>query len=59
MNLTELLTRYNVTQAEVCRRYGIPVHTMQSWRSGDRKPPEYVLLMIARLIEIDYGGMDK
>lgn len=40
----------NLTRAEMAKRYGIPLRTLEDWESGRRKPPEYVReLVIAAL----------
>ena len=53
MTLTDLLTKYAVTMAELSRRYGIPVRTLEDWKAGRRKAPEYVLNLLARCLEAD------
>ena len=35
--------RGDMTQQEFSRAYGVPVRTLQSWETGYRVPPEYVL----------------
>ena len=44
-----------LTQKELCDRYDIPVRTLQGWEGGSRKPPEYVLNLLLRCIELDFS----
>ena len=44
-----------LTQKELCDRYGIPLRTLQGWEGGSRKPPEYVLNLLLRCIELDFS----
>ncbi len=48
-----------LTQKDFAARYHIPVQTLKQWESDPesssyRKPPEYILYMLGRLVEIDY-----
>ena len=53
MTLTDLLTTYSVTMAEISRRYGIPYRTLQDWAAGKHTAPSYVLNLLARCLEAD------
>lgn len=44
-----------LTQKELCDRYEIPLRTLQGWEGGSRKPPEYVLNLLLRCIELDFS----
>lgn len=44
-----------LTQQELCDRYKIPVRTLQGWEGGSRKPPEYVLNLLVRCLELDFS----
>ena len=35
-------------------RYGIPKRTVQNWENGVNEPPEYVLSLLERLVDIDF-----
>ena len=43
MDITEMRNYIGVSRAEFSRRYNIPLRTLESWESGVRTPPEYVL----------------
>lgn len=51
MTIKELCETYGITQTELHRRYGIPLRTVQDWYAGRRKPPEYVVNMLAELLK--------
>lgn len=46
MDITEMRNYIGVSRAEFSRRYGIPLRTLESWESGVRTPPEYVLNLL-------------
>jgi putative transcriptional regulator len=53
MDIKELCARYGLKQTELARRFGIPLRTVQDWYSGKRTPPDYVVGMIIRLLELE------
>lgn len=53
MTIKDLCTEYNITQTELSKWFGIPLRTVQDWYSGRRVPPDYVVNMIIRIIEMD------
>lgn len=44
---------YGLTQAELARRFGIPLRTVQDWHAGRRTPPDYVVNMIVKILEYE------
>ena len=44
---------YGLTQAELSRRFGIPLRTVQDWHAGRRTPPDYVVNMIVKILEYE------
>jgi len=48
----DLLKAMDLTQTECCRRFEIPLRTVQHWANGDRECPSYVRLMMAELTGI-------
>lgn len=55
ITIKEARTQANLTQTQLADRYGIPVRTLQDWESGRRTPPEYVVTLLLRCIEVDFG----
>lgn len=39
-----------LSQAKFAEKYGIPKRTVESWESGDRKPPKYVISLLEAVI---------
>lgn len=42
-----------LSRAAFCRKYGMPVRTMEDWEAGKRIPPEYILDWLERLVRED------
>lgn len=55
LTIKEARTQAKLTQMQLSERYGIPVRTLQDWESGRRTPPEYVVTLLLRCIEVDFG----
>ena len=34
--------------------YKIPLRTIQNWEEGQRNPPEYVLMLLERVVKEDF-----
>lgn len=45
-------------RAEFSRIYGIPLRTLEDWESNRRKCPDYVLMLLERVVKEDYGVME-
>lgn len=50
-----LCEQYGLTQVRLSKRFGIPLRTVEKWCTGDRKPPDYVVAMIQRILEFEEG----
>jgi len=46
----EMLSALGTTQAELNRRWGIPLRTMSHWVAGDRQCPIYLRRMLIDLL---------
>lgn len=53
MNIKELREDLGLSQSQFAKKFGIPVRTLQGWEIDRRKPPEYVVQMIQRIIELE------
>lgn len=51
MTIKEICEKYNLGQTALARRFGIPLRTVQDWHSEKRTPPDYVVNMMAELLE--------
>ncbi len=54
--LLDICVEYHITGSEISRRFNIPLRTVQDWKSGKRKPPEYVLNMLEELLRLEREG---
>lgn len=55
MEITELRKFTGLSQSEFAKKYDISLSTLQHWEQGCRKPPEYVVRLLSRIIhEVDY-----
>ncbi len=53
-SVAELRAMTGLTQTKFADWYGIPYRTVQNWDSGTSAPPEYVRLMLVRLVRQDF-----
>lgn len=53
MTIKEIVELTGLSQAEFAKKYGIPKRTVESWLMGERKPPEYVVTMLERVVRYD------
>ena len=51
--LRNIRNKTGLSQARFSEKFRIPVRTYEQWEAGSRKPPDYVICMIERLIEIE------
>lgn len=49
--------RTGLTQKEFAELTGIPQRTIENWETGQRKPPEYVIKLLA--FYIDHQSIKK
>lgn len=53
LTFADLVKKAGTTTAKLAKRFRIPIRTAQHWASGDRTPPQFILLMMDELIDID------
>lgn len=53
LTFRQLIDAYSLTLAGASKRFGIPYRTAQSWASGERVPPDYVLRMMDTILHRD------
>ena len=61
MQLKDIRQKTGLTQKAFAARYHIPLQTLKQWECAPgsksyRTPPEYILYMVGRLVEIDYAA---
>lgn len=47
-----------LTQAELSKKYNIPIRTIEDWDSGRHKPSEWLENLIIRVISEDFQSQD-
>lgn len=55
--IKDLRQRTGLSQAKFAKKFFIPVHNVETWEMGIRKPPIYVVKMIELIL--DYEDMFK
>ena len=57
MGIKEIRQLSCLSQGKFAKKYGIPVGTLQHWEIGERKPPEYVLKLLERVVNEDIKSL--
>lgn len=52
MTFLDLLAASGMKLTELAARFNIPYRTLQDWKSGVRKAPQYVIDMMAELLNL-------
>lgn len=53
-----LRAKSGLTQQGFSDEYGIPKRTIGNWEAGINEPPEYVIALLKRCVEHDYGKVE-
>ena len=53
MTIKELRTRASLSQTQFAKRFFIPLSTLRKWEQGARRPPDYVIALIAKDLALD------
>ncbi|WP_462368809.1 helix-turn-helix domain-containing protein [Roseburia hominis] len=56
MKIKEIRKYSGLTQDAFSKKYNIPKRTLEGWESGKRNPPEYVLMLLERVVQEDSEG---
>lgn len=56
MKIKEIRKYSGLTQDAFSKKYNIPKRTLEGWESGKRNPPEYVLILLERVVQEDSEG---
>ena len=48
-----------LSQTQFSEKYSIPVQTLRHWEQGQRKCPEYVLLLLERAVTEDFKAISQ
>ena len=53
MTIQDFIKSSGMTHKQLSNRFGIPKRTIEDWSRGARKCPDYVVRMMAELLEKD------
>lgn len=53
MNIREMRDKLDLSQSKFALYIGVPIATLQTWEQGVRKPPEYVINLIERVLRLE------
>ena len=56
--MKEICKKYNLTQAELASKFGIPLRSVGNWCTGERTPPDYVVKMIETILEFQADNQE-
>lgn len=59
MDIKDIRKASGLSQGGFSKAYGIPIGTLHHWEVGDRKPPEYVLQLLWRVVQADIKKAKK
>ena len=54
--IKELRKKTGLSQSKFAAKFEIPVRTLQQWEQGISAPPEYVVRMMAYIMELEKMG---
>lgn len=54
MTIKEIRSITGLSQTAFGERYHIPMRTIQNWEGGQRECPEYVSLLLERVVKEDF-----
>ena len=57
--IKELRKKTGLSQSKFSAKFGIPVRTLQQWEQGISAPPEYLIRMIAYIIQLEERREDN
>jgi putative transcriptional regulator len=49
LTIADIRKSTGLTQAAFAKRFHIPLRSIENWEGGQRKPPEYVKLLLAHV----------
>lgn len=55
----EIRKKTGLTQEAFSKKYGIPKRTIENWEGGKSNPPDYVLKMLARIVDMDTENAEE
>ena len=59
MTVKEIRGLTELSQRAFSVKYNIPIRTIEDWEAGKRKAPDYVLLMLERIVREDFNKPEE
>ena len=59
LNHKELRKKTGLSQSKFSAKFGIPVRTLQQWEQGISVPPEYLIRMMAYIMQLEENGQKQ
>ena len=57
--IKELRKKTGLSQSKFSAKFGIPVRTLQQWEQGISAPPEYLVRMMAYIMQLEENSQTK
>ena len=57
--IKELRKKTGLSQSKFSAKFGIPVRTLQQWEQGISAPPEYLIRMMAYIMQLEENGQKQ
>ena len=54
-NIHDVIDLLETDPAGISLKFGIPLRTVYSWCSGERQPPDYLIMMMLNVILLERG----
>ena len=52
-NIHDVIDLLETDPAGISLKFGVPLRTVYSWLSGERQPPEYLIMMMLNIILLE------
>ena len=53
MTFKEIRESTGISQQAFAKKYDIPLRTLQSWETGERKPAPYIIKLLNKVVEYE------
>ena len=57
--IIKMRKKTGLSQSKYAAKFGIPVRTLQQWEQGISAPPEYLIRMMAYIMQLEENGQIK
>ena len=57
--IKQLRKKTGLSQSKFSAKFGIPVRTLQQWEQGISAPPEYLIRMMAYIMQLEENGQKQ